>query len=456
MSRTPETFNRVANTSRLENLLVLFTRHPQPGKTKTRLIRTLGENGAADLQRRMTRHALRCATELQGEARVEVWFEGGDQDQMRATFGGAFEYREQPSGDLGQRLHEAFAASLQGTITRAVILGTDCPAITADILRRAFAGLEHSDVVLGPATDGGYYLIGLRRPVRPLFEKIAWGTSKVRQETMQIAHELGLTVQLLDELPDVDRSADVEGAEAYLAGQRPSNKKDTISVIIPTYNEVDLIESTVARLNSVESVETIVADGGSSDGTVERAAAQGARVLIAYGGRAAQMNAGVKAANGNILVFLHADTRLPTGFAEAVRKELAEPGVVAGAFELGLEGCGPGLRLVEKLANWRSRRLQMPYGDQAIFLTALTFKACGGFTEMPIMEDFDLVRRLRRRGRIATLPLPAVTSVRRWKELGVFRTTIINQMVIAGYYLGISAERLAGFYRRGRKGAGTT
>jgi len=223
-----------------------------------------------------------------------------------------------------------------------------------------------------------------------------------------------------------------------------------ISVIIPTCNEADNIVPTVARIRSAERVEIIVADGGSSDETAARAAAQGARVVRAPRGRARQMNAGARAASGSILVFLHADTRLPSDFAEAVRNQLAEDGVVAGAFEFRVDGASLGLRLVERLANWRSRRLQMPYGDQAIFLSASTFDEIGGFKELPIMEDFDLVRRLKRQGRISILPFPAVTSSRRWKNLGVFRTTIINQLVIAGYQVGIPAESLARFYRRTR------
>jgi uncharacterized protein len=162
------------------------------------------------------------------------------------------------------------------------------------------------------------------------------------------------------------------------------------------------------------------------------------------------MNAGARAASGSILIFLHADTRLPSDFADAVRNQLAEDGVIAGAFEFRVDGGSLGLRLVERLANWRSRRLQMPYGDQAIFMRASTFDEMGSFKELPIMEDFDLVRRLKAQGRVAILPLQAVTSGRRWKELGAFRTTIINQLVIAGYYLGIPAESLARFYRRKR------
>ena len=107
------------------------------------------------------------------------------------------------------------------------------------------------------------------------------------------------------------------------------------------------------------------------------------------------------------------------------------------------------LRSIERLVAWRSKWRQMPYGDQAIFLTAATFWELGGFVEMPIMEDFELIRRLQRRGRIETLAAPVVTSARRWLKRGVWQTTLINQSIVIGYLMGISPARLAAWYRRG-------
>jgi rSAM/selenodomain-associated transferase 2/rSAM/selenodomain-associated transferase 1 len=430
------------------NRLLVFSRYPEPGKTKTRLISALGENGAADLQRRMTGHALECAADLQAEALVQVWFEGSDEDRMREMFSGGYKYLPQPEGDLGQRMANACEVSLQNKNSRAVIVGTDCPTISASILRKAFFALSRSDLVLGPANDGGYYLIGLRRLVPQLFEGIAWGTSDVREQTLRVARDLGVSVELLDELADVDRPEDIAAAETALACPSPGCEAGTVSVIIPTYNEADNIKATLATLRSTERIEVIVADGGSDDGTAEIAAAHGARVLSAPRGRAHQMNAGAKAAKSDLLIFLHADTLLPPGFDDAVHRALDEPGVVAGAFEFRVDETTHGLRFIERLTNWRSRRFQMPYGDQAIFVKASTFHEAGGFKEIPLMEDFDFIRRLKRRGRIVTLPLPAVTSGRRWKKLGVIRTTMINQIVIVGYCLGIPAQRLVRLYRR--------
>ncbi len=225
-----------------------------------------------------------------------------------------------------------------------------------------------------------------------------------------------------------------------------------ISVIIPALNEVKYIARTLQRVQQGARVEVIVVDGGSADDTVRESTAAGARVIVAQGGRARQMNTGAQRAAGEILFFLHADTVPPPGFAQAIRAALKEQQVAAGAFRLGIVGKSPGLRLVEHLANWRSRWMNLPYGDQGLFLWTYLFREMDGFPDMPIMEDFVMIRRLRRRGRIVTLPMPVATSGRRWQTLGIWRTILINQMMIAGYCLGVDPAILARWYRVNRGG----
>jgi rSAM/selenodomain-associated transferase 2 len=163
------------------------------------------------------------------------------------------------------------------------------------------------------------------------------------------------------------------------------------------------------------------------------------------------MNVGAAAAGGDLLLFLHADTRLPAGFEAQVRQMLARPRVAAGAFRLRIDGSLRGLRTIEAVANLRSRLLQMPYGDQALFMRRSLFWDLGAFPPIPIMEDFEMVRRLKRRGRIALAPGCAETSARRWLRLGAVKTWLVNQCVIAAYCAGVSPQRLAAWYR-GKKG----
>jgi rSAM/selenodomain-associated transferase 1 len=191
--------------------LIIFTRYPEPGRTKTRLIPALGAMGAADLHRRMTEQALATARRFAAHQAValEVRYTGGDAALIRQWLGANLLLRKQSDGDLGVRMRDAFHASFQEGGERVVLIGTDCPGITSDTLASAFKALRHNDLVLGPASDGGYYLIGLSRAIPPLFQGILWGTDRVLQYTLQIALGLDLRCDLLERLDDVDRPEDL-------------------------------------------------------------------------------------------------------------------------------------------------------------------------------------------------------------------------------------------------------
>lgn len=421
--------------------LIIFTRYPEPGCTKTRLIPVLGPEGAADLQRQLTEHTLRQVRSLQQRRSLRVtWcFSGGDVAAMQGWLGSDWDYQPQAAGDLGDRLIAAMNSAFAAGATTVAFIGIDCPAIDAALLNDAFHSLKIADMVLGPADDGGYYLIGLCRPRPELFQGIDWGTAVVRQQTEAIAQSLQLTSHLLRPLNDIDRPEDLPLWDAV--------QRQTLSVIIPVLNEAGNIRPLMEALQRTPEVEVIVVDGGSQDGTAAIAQTLGARVLFTNSPRACQMNTGAAAAAGGILLFLHADTRLPHDFPTAVRQTLDSAHVVAGAFDLGIQGEPWGLRWVEWGVKWRSHLCQMPYGDQALFLRADTFRAVGGFAELPLLEDMDMVRRLKRVGRVAIAPGRVSTSGRRWEKLGILRTTLLNQLILLAYHLGVSPDRLADWYR---------
>jgi len=226
----------------------------------------------------------------------------------------------------------------------------------------------------------------------------------------------------------------------------PENIPAKISVVIPAFNEADHIAGVLEKVTSGFDVECIVADGISKDETVLLADQAGARIVQTAPGRAAQMNAGAKTASGEILLFLHADTELPDNWDFIVRNAFKNPRVLLGAFRFRVKERLRGIGLVEWGTNIRSRVFRRPYGDQGLFLCRGTFEKLGGFPEQPILEDVQLVRRARRLGKIVTVREAVLTSGRRWQKHGVFRTTLINQLILFGNAFGVPPEKLRRLY----------
>lgn len=431
--------------------IVVMTRFPEPGRTKTRLVPALGANRAAALHRCLIIRTLDVARDMAEEHHcdVEVRYAGGDETQFRAEFGRQVRYSPQSEGSLGERMNAAAAAAFSKGAKRVVVIGTDCPGLDAEHLSQAFEQLTHRDVVIGPATDGGYYLLGMRRHLPTLFENIAWGTETVLRQTLERAAEAGVTVGQLPPLSDVDYAEDLiqcRRIEDQFRDVLPKTMAGRISIIIPTLNEAGNIAATIEHICNRPNVEVIVADGGSNDQTAELALAAGAMVVHCNPGRGKQMNAGAALASGEVLLFLHADTRLPEDFADHVWQTLRE-GNSGGAFRLCIGAKGWMRRLVESGANLRSRWLQLPYGDQAIFVHASDFFRLNGFQHWPLMEDYDFCYRLRKTGRIALVPASVTTSARRWQRLGVLRTTLTNLACVVAFRLGVSPVALAKWYR---------
>jgi rSAM/selenodomain-associated transferase 2 len=309
----------------------------------------------------------------------------------------------------------------------------------------AFESLKTNPVVFGPANDGGYYLVGLTRPAPELFQGVAWGTDTVLAQSREILARNDRTPALLAPLDDLDRPEDVA------AWKRLVEIEDTdlsrVSVIIPALNEAEQITTTIASARAGKPHEILVVDGGSTDSTILRARRAGATVINTAAGRARQMNAGAARATGSVLLFLHADTLLAPDYVGAVSTALHEPKVAAGAFRFRIAENFAGKWIVERMTHLRSRWGSMPYGDQALFLRKSLFEEIGGYANLPIMEDYELVRRLRHWGRVVTLAHAATTSGRRWRRLGFLRTTAVNRLTILGYLCGVAPERLGAFYR---------
>jgi len=220
-----------------------------------------------------------------------------------------------------------------------------------------------------------------------------------------------------------------------------------ISVIIPTLNEELVLKKSLFSARASKEIEIIISDGGSSDGTLNIAGQFADRIIKSPAGRGIQQNRGAAAASGDILLFLHADTMLSSGWDELVRETLRDKEVAGGAFSFSLPNNSIPFSFISLMVNLRSRLLKLPYGDQAIFVRRDLFEELGGFREIPIMEDVELVKRMRRLGRLKILDLPVITSSRRWEKEGWMRTTVRNLTLLFLYHLGVSPERLYRFYR---------
>lgn len=223
------------------------------------------------------------------------------------------------------------------------------------------------------------------------------------------------------------------------------------SIILPVLNEAAIIGAAldhVEALGGSDRCECVVVDGSPDGTTIKAVAGRRAHCMTAPRGRARQMNAGAAAAAGEVLIFLHADTRLPPNALDLIDGVMNGQGILGGAFDLRIGSERWGLRLIARIASLRSRLTRIPYGDQAIFIGRDAFHRMGGYAEIPLMEDVEIMRRIKRAGgRIGFIAEPVVTSARRWEEEGILYGTLRNWTLLSAYILGVPPEKLVKYYR---------
>ena len=438
--------------------LLVFAKPPRAGVAKTRLAAGLGFDGAATLARAFFEDVWATARSLSWADPHLVTTEPEAPEWRSAGIRSAW---QQGEGDLGIRLENAVRRSLAGGTPAAIVIGTDSPGLPAELLDAARAALEDADAVLGRSADGGFYLMGLRSCPEGLLAGLPWSSDETFERTRERLLERGLRLEVLPTWFDVDQPEDLpplrsrltRGDLAAPATARALSRllpgEPRISIVVPALNEERRIEAALRALSDAgDWHEVIVVDGGSDDRTPELArAAPGVRALVSPRGRARQMNCGARAATGEVLLFLHSDVALPADARARIAAALADPAVVAGAFRTWTvaDERVSWLAPLLHLGDLRSRYSGLPYGDQALFVRAGTFRQVGGFPDLPLMEDLELSRRLRRVGRIRIVPARVRVSGRRFLARPLYYFLLVNLMPLF-YALGVPATRLARLY----------
>lgn len=464
---------------------MLFTRVPEPGRAKTRLIPVLGEQGAADLQRAMSSHVAR----MMRHARVLAGQRGFSEApnlhvdcEARVVGGTLSEARDwlempcfdQGSGDLGERMARAMSEGFARGYKVAAVLGGDCPELDGARITEALHAALEQGASLIPAIDGGYCLFALSLDegvcVPALFESIEWGTSSVCAQQCARLEEQGIEPTLLAACADVDEADDLslwaEVDRAWYGEPR------SISVIIPTYNEAAHLEECVWSVKSYlmraapdMHAEIMVTDGGSTDGTVALARKLGCQIVEGARGRAQQMNAAAARSQSDVLLFVHADTRLcvaPKRSAHTLsfRRALQNPALALGAFTFTFDT--DRCNLAQKLwcalytSNTRKRvkHSHDPYGDQALFCRRVQFNSLGGFGTAPFMEDVLLGERSLAVGEVIVVADEAWTSPRRYVEHGFLKTMLVNRRALRALHKGEKPSSILQWYRAQFKKSG--
>jgi len=439
----------------------MFVKYPEKGKVKSRLSQCWDEDVVVRLYRAFIEDLLDRLSG--GDYRFRIAYHPIERkNDFIKQFGNFFSYMPQTGTDLGEKMNNAFNRCFLEGFRSAVIIGSDSPDLPHQIIKEAFHALEKNDAVIGPSYDGGYYLIGFRREAfsPKAFSGMAWSTDSVFEKTMQILQDAGIHIHVLPAWRDIDRPEDIA---ALIKNNEKTDFADSktmswllmrprFSIIIPVLNEEAVINPAIEYIGHFQEAmgpsEIIVADGDPEGKTARAIRDRKVITTVSKRGRGNQMNRGAALAKGDILLFLHADTRLPVDALTLIDSALRDPAYAAGAFYLAIASARPIFRLLEKTASVRSRLTHIPYGDQAFFFRRDYFRAIGGFADIPIMEDVDIMRRIKKRGdRIIIIDRPAITSARRWEKEGVLYCTLRNWLLISLYLSGVSPERLSRLYR---------
>jgi len=432
----------------MKKSLLVFMRYPRPGRVKTRLAREIGPERAAAVYEKLLGRTLGIVSDfkVRNPDADAILFHTPDDpaDRMKDRFRGPWSFLPQEGSHLGERMKNAFAAAFAMGAEKAVLIGSDIADMDGCDLDDAFRIIDDGVAVLGPARDGGFYLIGLNGLPGSALDFEEWGTEEIYSRTSRELASSGFRVETVAARSDVDRPVDLTllDDDPILAS--------SLSVIIPTMGSPDRLKP---LLDHVESQlwpgdEIILVEPcGSGEATVSRNS-PGVVHARCPKGRGLQQDFGARLAGGTLLFFLHDDTVPPPGFPYLIRRACGRKDVALGCFSLAFSGNNRLVGLIADWANARSSVFKLPYGDQGLFCGRDTFERAGGFQHKYLLEDVALVRRCRSLGKLTLLPERVYTSPERYLRRGIVRNSMCNHMIMLLFLLGVDEKRLYSLYYR--------
>ena len=440
----------------MKRAVIVFTRVPVPGRTKTRMMpyfspvecARLHENFLKDIAQeceKVNADIFVCYTPQRGKAYLKTIFKGVE------------DYIPQMGAGLGERMYQAIGYVLGKGYDSCVLIGTDIPELKASDLEYALRLLDVNDVVFGPTVDEGYYLVGMKRPIREAFEKKTYGTGNVLEQTVVPLKEMGLTVGHVRRLQDMDDREDITCYRSRMRVQKSLQKtytgryllkKQKISVIVPVYNEETTIEKLQEQLLPLQkNCEIIFVDGGSTDATISMIDPS-FKILRSPKGRANQMNLGARESKGDILFFLHSDSELPKKPLEEIREVMKD--YEAGCFGIAFHSRQFFMWTCRVISNHRIKDRKVMFGDQGIFITRELFFEAGMFPNLPIMEDYQFSLTLKEMGvKLGIARHRIYTSDRRFPKKTIPQLKVMWKMnrLRKMYRDGVPIETISKLYR---------
>ncbi|MCU0078115.1 TIGR04283 family arsenosugar biosynthesis glycosyltransferase [Extibacter muris] len=438
--------------------VILFTRVPYPGITKTRLMPVYSGKECAELHACFLRDIYK---ECKKTGRtVFVCYTGLGQEKLLKKILPNVKDEElmlQQGNDLGARMGNAIQKVLESGYDSCVLMGSDVPELKAAQTEEAFAGLKEADTVFIPTVDEGYCLVGMKSYIPEAFQNQAYGSGSVLEHTIRAVKEAGYQTKIFGAVNDIDMPEDLLGLKERMRKNcvkaedsytyRYMKKHPKISVIIPVYNEETTIVKLQEQLKKLPDCEIIFVDGGSLDRTVELIEGK-YKVLTGAKGRAAQMNLGAKKSAGDILFFLHADSELPDNPMSEIRRVMRQ--YRWGCFGIAFHEKHFFLWTCQVISNHRIKDRKVVFGDQGIFIDRDLFFEIGMYPELPIMEDYQFSLTLKERGEaIGTTRHHIYSSSRRFKGNTMTKLRIMWKMnrLRKMYRDGVDIEIISRMYK---------